>query len=190
MQSTSITTTRTMSHVLVMSAASLCIAVLVGFSALVRFPIPGSPVPITLQTFALIAGAGFLKRGYALQMVAWYLLLGMVGAPFFAGGSGFSYAFGATGGYLIGFVAAAAIIGYAAPRAQSAWTKIALYLAAAAAIYVPGLVQLKLVTNASWTAALAMGVIPFIWFDLIKAGAAFATVRASSKIRSALDRLA
>ncbi len=183
MHITTDSTTRTTNHALVMSAASLCLAVLMGFSALVRIPVPGSPVPLTLQTAVLFIGAGILRGGYALQMVAWYLTLGIAGAPFFAHGAGPSYLFGATGGYLVGFIVAAAIVGFAAPRTDRWQRALAIYLAAAAAIYVPGIVQLKLVTASTWSEAAHMGLFPFIAFDFLKAVGAFAVVRGIKHMR-------
>ncbi len=183
MYSSSTTSTHAVSRTAIMSAASLCCAVLIAFSAYMRIPIPGSPVPLTLQTGVLLACAGFLSRGYALQMALWYIALGLVGAPFFADGCGINYIFGATGGYLLGFVAAAAIVGYGADRADRWWKSLALYLLAASVIYVPGLAQLKLVTGTPWSQVIAMGLIPFIAFDLVKAAAAFGLVRGTRALR-------
>lgn len=161
-----------------MSAASLICAVVLGFSALVRIPIPGTPVPVTLQTFALLACAGLLTRYYAIQMVAWYLALGLMGAPFFAGGSGPSHLVGATGGYLWGFFLAAWVVGFFGRRGGWIYS-LAVYLVAAMVLYVPGLVQLKIVAGADWAGTFAMGLYPFIMADLIKAVAAFGGVRIS-----------
>lgn len=167
------------SKVAAMSMASLACAVLVGFSALVRIPIPGTPVPATLQTFALLACAGLLRRFFALQMVAWYLALGLLGAPFFAGGSGWSHVIGPTGGYLAGFVIAASIAGFLGGRSKRLIGECAVFLAAAMAIYVPGLAWLHLTTGASWPSTIAMGLSPFIAADIVKAVGAAACVRAA-----------
>ncbi len=164
------------SNVLVLSAASFALAILVGFSALVRIPIPGTPVPITLQTFALIACAGLLGRYYALQMVGWYLALGLLGAPFFAGASGWQHMVGATGGYLVGFIAAAAIVGFV--RTNRWYATALVCVSAALAIYIPGVAWLKLSIGGSWSQAVAMGVAPFLIADLVKAIAASGLVKA------------
>lgn len=157
---------------LVFSAASFACAVIVGFSALVAVPLPGTPVPATLQTFALLACAGLLGRSYALQMVLWYVAIGLAGAPFFTGGGGAGALFGATGGYIAGFFAASAIVGYLSSRRGPLVSKVAIYAAAAMAVYVPGLLWLKFSTGAEWSAVLSMGLLPFILFDLVKASAA------------------
>jgi hypothetical protein len=71
-----------------------------------------TPVPLTGQTFGvlLVGGALGARRGFA--AVALYVLLGLVGLPFFAEGKGGSAVIlGATGGYLIGFIVAGAVVG-------------------------------------------------------------------------------
>lgn len=160
------------SAILMMSAASLACALLVGFSALVRMPLPGTPVPVTLQTLALLGCAGLLGRWYAVQMVAWYLALGFAGAPFFTGGGGVASLFGPTGGYLVGFVAAAAIVGFFSADRRGFIAKSAICLAAALAIYAPGLVWLKLSTGSTWAATLSMGLFPFVVAEIAKVAAA------------------
>lgn len=165
-----------------MSAASLACAVLLGFSAFVRIPIPGTPVPVTLQTFALLGFGGLLGRSFSLQMVAWYLTLGLVGAPFFAGGnSGWNHFIGPTGGYLLGFFFAAAIVGFVGEATRSFWKRCFIYLAATSAIFLPGLAWLKITTGGSWHATLAMGLFPFIAGDLVKAVAAGGGVTAACR---------
>jgi biotin transport system substrate-specific component len=179
MKAISITNTYVSKRVIYMSAASLALAVVVGFSALVRIPLPGTPVPVTLQTFALLASAGILGRYYALQMVGWYLVLGVVGAPFFAGGSGAAHLVGPTAGYLLGFVIASAVVGFM--RGEGVLRGMAVYLCAALAIYVPGLVWLHLSTATTWSQTIAMGFLPFIVADMLKAIAAWVGVRALKK---------
>ena len=93
-------------------------ALLTALAAQIVIPLPFTPVPITGQTFVvLLAGAGLgATAGAASQGL--YVLLGAVGLPFYAGGaSGWTVARGATGGYLIGFIVAAWIVG-----ALAGWT--------------------------------------------------------------------
>ncbi|NLD28000.1 MAG: Biotin transporter BioY [bacterium ADurb.Bin270] len=157
---------------LVMSAASLAFAVLLGFSALVRIPLPGTPVPFTLQTFVLLAGAGILGRFYALEMVGWYLVLGIAGAPFFAGESGLAHLMGPSGGYLLGFAIAAGIVGFAPAKKATPVVRAAIYIAATLSIYIAGVTHLKLASGSGWQMAIAMGAYPFMAGDIIKAIAA------------------
>ena len=95
-------------------AASVALTAL---AAQVAIPVPGSPVPVTGQTFAVLLTAAALGPARGLAAQAIYLLLGAVGMPVFAGaGHGSGVVFGATGGYLLGFLVAAAITGYGARR--------------------------------------------------------------------------
>ena len=92
-------------------------AALTALAAQVSLPVPGSPVPVTGQTFAVLLTAAALGplRGLASQGL--YLALGVVGLPVFAGAAhGPHVLFGASGGYLVGFLAAAAIVGAGARR--------------------------------------------------------------------------
>ena len=169
--------TTSINNAVLMSSASLIFAVIMGFSALVRIPVPGTPVPVTLQTFALFTGCAILGKRYSMQMIFWYLILGFIGAPFFSGGSGFSYIFGATGGYLIGFVFAALFIGHLGSRNSTLSKSILAYVLAFASIYVFGTLQLKLVTGADWNTVFKMGLYPFVLFDAVKALSAWFIAR-------------
>ena len=85
-----------------------------------RLSVPFWPVPMTMESFAvLVIGAAFGLRLGAVTL-ALYLVEGAVGLPVFAGtpmqGIGLAYMMGPTGGYLVGFVAAAAVVGYFAER--------------------------------------------------------------------------
>lgn len=104
-------------------AARAVLLALVGSAVLTlsaRLSVPFWPVPLTLQSLAvLLIGAGFgLRLGVA--TVALYLVEGAVGLPVFAGtpmhGLGLAYMMGPTGGYLIGFLVAAALVGFFAER--------------------------------------------------------------------------
>jgi biotin transport system substrate-specific component len=117
-------------------------------------------------------------------MVGFYLLLGVLGAPFFAGGSGFHHLVGATGGYLIGFAIAAALIGFLDRKHLSFHKQMAIYLGGSIIIYIPGLLQLKLITGSPWRDVLFMGLLPFIIGDLIKAVGACLGVRCTRRIMS------
>ncbi|MGB3411033.1 MAG: biotin transporter BioY [Microthrixaceae bacterium] len=92
-------------------------ALLVALASQVKIPLGFTPVPINGLTFAtLIVGATLgARRGVAALSLFW--ILGVIGLPFFqAGNSGWTYATGATGGYLIGSVLAAAVVGAVADR--------------------------------------------------------------------------
>ncbi|MFA5550586.1 MAG: biotin transporter BioY [Trueperaceae bacterium] len=134
------------------------------------------PVPITGQTLGvLLLGAAYGARFGVLTTGA-YALLGVAGLPLFAGGgSGAAYLLGPTGGYLIGFVAAAGLLG---ALAQRGWDRTYLsaalaMLAATLVIYLFGVTWLSFALG-DLGAALAAGLVPFVPGDLIKLGAAVA----------------
>jgi biotin transport system substrate-specific component len=147
-------------------------AALLAAAAQVRVPLPFTPVPLSGQTFAvLLVGAGLGLRRGALA-TALYLLIGLLGAPVFVGGgSGMGHLLGATGGYLVGFVVAAALLGWLAERrAERHFLPAAGAMAIATlAIYVFGVAGLMLVTGASVSQAIALGVLPFVFGDALKA---------------------
>jgi biotin transport system substrate-specific component len=147
-------------------------AALTALAAQVVIPVPGSPVPVTGQTFAVLLTAAALGplRGLAAQGL--YLVLGAVGLPVFAGAShGFGVVFGATGGYLLGFLVAAAITGYGARHGadRSPVRTLLLFALASVVIYAIGTTWLCLDTGMSASAGIASGVTPFIPGDVAKA---------------------
>jgi biotin transport system substrate-specific component len=131
------------------------------------------PVPITMQTFGvLVVGAVYGWRLGAATVVA-YLVEGALGLPFFAGlTGGLPILFGPTGGYLFGFVAAAAVVGWLAERG---WDRNILTMALAMLIgnvvlYVPGLLWLSNFTGGE--KVFEYGLYPFVIGDAVKLAAA------------------
>lgn len=131
------------------------------------------PVPITMQTFGvLVVGAVYGWRLGAATVAA-YLFEGAIGLPFFAGMTGgLAILFGPTGGYLFGFVAAAAVVGWLAERG---WDRNILTMALAMLIgnvvlYVPGIVWLSNFTG--WEKVFEYGLYPFVIGDAVKLAAA------------------
>jgi biotin transport system substrate-specific component len=147
-------------------------AALTALAAQVALPVPGSPVPVTGQTFAVLLTAAALGplRGLASQGL--YLALGLVGLPVFAGAArGPHVVFGASGGYLVGFLVAAAIVGAGARRGadRSPLRTLLLFALASVVIYAIGTAWLCLDTGMSASAGIAAGVTPFIPGDVAKA---------------------
>ena len=142
---------------------------LTAVGAYIIIPLP--PVPITLQTLFLgLAGTLLGGRLAALSQVI-YLLLGIIGLPVFAGGkSGLGVLFGPTGGYLIGFVVAAFVIGrLVALKNRPGFVWICFSLTAGmAVIYTLGVLQLSLVARLTLPKALTVGVLPFLPGDAVK----------------------
>jgi biotin transport system substrate-specific component len=137
--------------------------------AFIHIPLP--PVPITAQTFFLNVAAVLLggPLGAVSQFI--YVLLGVVGMPVFAGGkAGLGVLFGPTGGYLLGFIIAAFVIGKVNQMKKSAgiFWHIFSMLIGMLIIYFLGSFQLSLVAKMSLHKALVVGVLPFIPGDIIK----------------------
>ena len=147
-------------------------AALTAAAAQVAIPVPGSPVPVTGQTFAVLLTAAALDPARGVAAQALYLALGIIGLPVFAGAThGPVMMFGATGGYLAGFLAAAAIVGYGARRGadRSPVRTLLLFALGSAVIYLIGTTWLCLDTGMSASAGIAAGVTPFLPGDAAKA---------------------
>ena len=148
-------------------------SLLVALSAQLAFRLPFSPVPITGQTLAvLLVGAllGSVRGGLSMLL---YLAQGVAGLPVFAaGGAGVVYFLGPTGGYLLGFVAGAALTGLLAERGwdRRIGTTLVAMLLGTTAIYTAGLAWLAVFTGAE--NMLAAGLYPFLPGAAIKIVAA------------------
>ncbi|RMD64244.1 MAG: biotin transporter BioY [Alphaproteobacteria bacterium] len=141
--------------------------------AAAKIQIPFYPVPMTMQTFVVLALGVVYGWRLGAATVAVYLLEGAFGLPIFAGtpekGIGLAYMFGPTGGYLVGFLLAAALCGWLAERGwdRSITRTAVAMLAGNIVIYVPGLLWLG--TLAGWDKpVLAWGLTPFLLGDLVK----------------------
>ena len=157
------------------AALVVAFALLTGFTALWEIPLGFTPVPMTGQTFAvLLAGATLgLRAGAASQLL--YLALGAFGMPFFAGGSsGWEVLAGPTVGYLIGFVAAASVVGRLAEAKadRRALTAVPAFVVGSLTIYLCGVTGLMITTGMGLGEAIVAGVLPFLIGDAIKAGLA------------------
>lgn len=143
-----------------------------GFTALLaQVAVPMSPVPITGQTLAVgLVGATLgMRRGLAAMLL--YVLLGFFLPVYADGGSGIATLWGASGGYLIGFVAATALIGWMAERGGDRKVHLAFlsFVLAQLLVFVPGLIVLQLVTGMSVGDTIYHGFTVFILGGLIKA---------------------
>ena len=142
---------------------------LVALLAQVRIPLPFTPVPLTGQTFAVLLVAAALGSRRGIASLGLYALLGLAGLPVFAGGgSGPARLLGPTGGYLLGFVLAAWIVGRLAERGldrslRTAWLP---FLAGTLGITLCGAGWLAL--SLGLAKALTLGVLPFLVGDAIK----------------------
>ena len=142
---------------------------LTAVGAYIMIPLP--LVPITLQTLFVIL-AGSLLGGYlgALSQVV-YILLGVIGLPVFSGGkAGFGVLIGPTGGYLIGFVVGALVIGKLTSlrRDPGLLWMMGSMLAGIAIIYTLGIAQLMLVAKLGFIKAISVGLLPPLPGEIIK----------------------
>lgn len=143
-------------------------AVLTGLAAQIVVPVPGSPVPITGQTFgALLVGAALGWRRGAASMLL-YLVAGMAGVPWFQDGK--SGWLGVTGGYLVGFAVAAVLVGALAARGgdRTVLRTIATMVLGNVVIYAIGVSWLAAATGMDLATAIERGLLPFLIGDGIK----------------------
>jgi len=146
-------------------------ATLIGVFAQLTIPLPFTPVPISGQTFAVLIGAAALGTRRATLGSVLYLGLGLVGLPWFAGGAGgLRVAADPTFGYLLGFIAASALVGLLAERRldRSPWTMALVMVAGNVVIYAFGVSVLALDLHVGIAKALALGVVPFLPGDALK----------------------
>jgi biotin transport system substrate-specific component len=157
-------------------------AALTGIAAQIAVPVPGSPVPVTGQTFAalLIGTALGARRGFL--ALALYALVGMAGMPWFSEGS--SGAGGASFGYVLGMLLAATVVGGLARRGgdRSVLRTAGTMVVGSAIIYAVGVPYLALSTGMSMSAAVAAGLVPFLIGDAVKAALAMGALPASWKL--------
>jgi biotin transport system substrate-specific component len=168
-------------------------AALTAAGTFIAVPVPGSAVPVVLQNlFALLSGL-VLGPILGTAAVGVYLLVGAIGVPVFAGAKGgIAHFFGPTGGYLFGYALCALTAGLIAgkPKAERrtpTWLIAAAAGAGLLAVYMPGVLRLKAVLKADWAKALAVGFLPFLVGDVLKAAVAIAV--AGRLRRTAADKL-
>jgi|SRR6056297_117717 len=141
-------------------------AALTSIGAYIYIPLPISPVPITIQNFFVFTAGSVLGKKYGFLSQIIYLLIGAIGLPVFAGGTGgIGILFGPTGGYIFGFLIAAYIAGLGENKFL---IKLLYMLLGLTAIYVLGITGLILITKVNLINAVTIGVLPFIIGDLLK----------------------
>jgi biotin transport system substrate-specific component len=147
-----------------------------------RVEIPHQPVPYTLQTLVVLLAGAFLgaRNGALSQML--YLVIGALGLPVFAAGRiGFAALLGPTGGYLLAFPIAAAVVGYLIHRRRTlAWSFFSM-LIGLTVIFTLGTVQLYAVVFKDWVKAFDAGFLIFSWWDILKLSMAAMTYNEVAK---------
>jgi len=142
--------------------------------------VPMWPVPMTMQSFVvLVIGMGYGSRLGA-ATVGFYLAQGALGLPVFAGtpekGIGFAYMMGPTGGYLLGFLLAAAVVGWLAERGwdRNLPSAVSAMVLGTILLFVPGVAWLAVLIG--FSKAVAAGLTPFIVGSIVKLGLAAAVM--------------
>jgi biotin transport system substrate-specific component len=144
---------------------------LVAVCAQISIPLPFTPVPITGQTFAVVLVGAALGSVLGFASLLLYWLVGIAGAPVYADQtSGWETFVGPTGGYIVGFMLAAAVTGYLAERR---WDRrfpssVAAMLTGNVLIYIPGLLWLAHYLGTGVEETLEAGLYPFVVGDLLK----------------------
>ncbi|MGI6678196.1 MAG: biotin transporter BioY [Dehalobacterium sp.] len=146
-------------------------AALIAVLSQISFPLPISPVPMTLQTFGVFFTALVLgSRKGALALIL-YTFIGGAGLPVFSQGkAGLPVLMGPTGGYILGFIVAAWIIGKIIERTDrlSFMRSFLALFCGVTVIYFLGTIQLKVLLNLSITEAFVLGVLPYLVLEFIK----------------------
>jgi biotin transport system substrate-specific component len=153
-------------------------------SSLIRIYTPFSPVPFTLQTFALFMAVYYLNLKELGISQAIYILAGIIGAPVFAAGlTGAMALVGPTAGYLAGFIAAGIVMSLMKPSMEKYGFAgmAAVFSAGMAIIYLMGAAHLAFVYGMGIKGAVAAGIIPFIAADAVKIAAAASLRKAVRK---------
>ncbi|HKJ01939.1 MAG TPA: biotin transporter BioY [Longimicrobiales bacterium] len=155
--------------------ALLAGALATAVAAQLSLSVPGSPVPQSLQTLAVVVVGGVLGPGRGALALLLYAAMGAAGLPVFAdGASGVARLWGPTGGYLAGFVAGAALAGWWVRRRRgTAFGYVAAGMASAHAVIL-AMGWLRLAVPVGAAAAWSQGVAPFLWGGAVKSLAAAA----------------
>jgi len=146
-------------------------------AALSRITIPLLPVPVTGQTLGVLLTGIMLGRKRAVATMITYIAMGIIGFPVFANGAfGLATLIGPTGGYLLGFIPAAYVMGFLGEKGwyKHVLTAISALVIGHAIVFATGLLWLS--NFAGWSNVLAIGLVPFLPGAVIKTLVAFALI--------------
>jgi biotin transport system substrate-specific component len=156
-------------------------AALTGIAAQIAVPVPGSPVPVTGQTFAALLVGTTLGARRGVSSLAVYALAGLAGVPWFADGtSGIGVSFG----YILGMILASAVVGALARRGadRSVPRTAGAMLLGEAVIYAVGVPYLAFAADLTASQAIAAGLTPFLIGDAVKAALAMGLLPTAWKL--------
>ena len=162
-------------------------ALLTALCAQISLPVPGSPVPITGQTFAVLLSGAALGAHRGAAAMSLYLVLGLVGLPVYADGThGVQVVWRATGGYLVGFILAGYVVGKLAEKRldRTPLKALPLFMVGSLIIFGLGVPWLAVAANLTVPQAVSAGFTPFILGGVVKALLAAALLPAAWKLVS------
>lgn len=165
-------------------------ALLTALAAQIAIPVPGSPVPITGQTLAVVLVGSTLGAYRGAASLSLYLALGLF-LPFYSeGGTGPEVLFGTNGGYLFGFVIAAYAIGWLSERGADRQLAVAFlsFIVAQLIVFGLGLPWLRIAADLDWSTTFSAGFTPFIVGGLVKAAIAAAAMPSAWKLARWIKR--
>ncbi|MDT7842331.1 biotin transporter BioY [Streptomyces justiciae] len=157
-------------------------AALTGLAAQISVPVPGSPVPVTGQTFAALLVGTTLGAGRGFLSLALYAIAGVAGMPWFADAGSGSAA--PSFGYILGMILASTVVGALARRGadRSVLRTAGAILLGEAIIYAVGVPYLAVARDMSASAAIAAGLPPFLLGDALKAALAMGLLPTAWKL--------
>jgi biotin transport system substrate-specific component len=156
-------------------------AVALALASQIAIPLPGTPVPLTLQPFVVVLAGLLIGPLDAAAAMVLYLAAGATGLPVFApiGPPGLARLLSPTGGYLLAYPLAAAVAGWLGAGREQFGARLVAAIAGILVLYAGGLAQLAIITG-SLASAAVIGVLPFVAADLVKAIVAAALSRRRS----------
>jgi biotin transport system substrate-specific component len=151
-------------------AGALGFALAVAAASQIALPVPGTPVPLTLQPMLVVLAGLWLGPRAGAASMALFVAAGAAGLPVFSpmGAPGVLRLLGPTGGYLLAYPAAAYVAGTVAGRSSSFGGRLLASVLGFAALFTGGVLQLAVLTG-SLTGAVAAGLLPFVLPDAAKA---------------------
>ncbi|MGI6766687.1 MAG: biotin transporter BioY [Lentihominibacter sp.] len=153
-------------------ALAALFAALTAVCSWISIPLGFTPIPMNLATLAVFLAGGFLGPKYGSVSLTVYALVGAAGAPVFAGfRGGFSVIAGPTGGFIIGYIVAAFIVGLICSRNRSIPGIVSAMILAMISCYTLGTIWFIIITHTNVPAALLSCVVPFLPGDAIKIAA-------------------
>lgn len=159
-------------------------AALTAVCSMISIPLPFTPVPINLATLSVFLAGGLLGSRYGALSQLVYVLLGAIGLPVFSGFTGgFGIIMGPTGGYIVGYIAAAWLIGFLIEKLGRDYHKIVISMIEGMIVcYTLGTLWFMYITSTGLAAALMLCVVPFLIGDAIKIVAGSILVRKLHKL--------